>query len=245
MNRLRYATLAMLVSLLGLAACGTMSMPGGATPAPESTPRIQNMAADQATSAAAPSVSATTLAMDTPVPTKTPVTTEMAEVAGAATAAPNRDTPSGSEQAQPTPSTAPTEMVQSTMDAPAEQHEITTGPAETTVTLVATRAPIAPIGPAPSSTALPEQPPIAAEDGQVVHLKVGELFEFKPGSGSGWMVKIGDEQIIAPVAGKPGSYKALAPGETSLVATRTPACRQAKPPCMLPTVVLHIMIVVQ
>jgi hypothetical protein len=107
---------------------------------------------------------------------------------------------------------------------------------------VAARAPLA--TPPPATQPQPTVALGAQADGQTVELAVGETFEFPLGSGGGWNVKIGDERIVAPVPSEPGRYRALAPGTTGLVATRKPACGQARS-CGAATAVVHLTIVVR
>lgn len=252
MRRWKYRTLIMPVLILGLAACGTAGVTGGATPASMPTEGNQRMASDQPGNTSAPLASnvttVTAITMNASLsPTELPILAGTAEVAVAATAAPAQVTVSSDQRPPAAPTTEPeaTAATNSAAEPSAQPTPVEQG-AVTSIPLVATRAPIAPIG----TEQLPEQPPITAEDGQVIHLKVGEIFQLNLNRESGWLVKIGDERIIAPVAVGAGadaqnSYKALAPGETTLTATRTPTCRQTKPPCMLPTIVLRIKIVVQ
>jgi hypothetical protein len=84
---------------------------------------------------------------------------------------------------------------------------------------------------------------------QGVTLKVGERFLLNLGE-LGWEVELGDETILRwerdPSAppGSQGYFVALKPGRTAIRAVSNPPCRQAKPPCMMPSVFLQIPVTV-
>ena len=113
---------------------------------------------------------------------------------------------------------------------------------------------------APAATSLPLKQiktktpaPAARADEQVtmenaergVTLRAGQRFLLNLG-GRDWQVRVGDETIVKRVDGVPlpeesqGYFEALQPGKTKLYATSEPACRQANPPCMMPTLYLEI-----
>lgn len=82
-----------------------------------------------------------------------------------------------------------------------------------------------------------------AESG--VTLRVGEYFLLNLG-GRDWNVRVEDEGIVRRdlslgiPQGTQGYFKALKAGKTKLFATSDPPCRQANPPCMMPTLFLEI-----
>lgn len=86
-----------------------------------------------------------------------------------------------------------------------------------------------------------------AESG--VSLRAGEHFLLNLGE-LGWKVRVGDPTILLQVndpnvpAGSQGYFQALKAGKTKLYATSDPPCRQATPPCMLPTLFLEIQVTV-
>jgi hypothetical protein len=74
-------------------------------------------------------------------------------------------------------------------------------------------------------------------------LKLGEQYD--------WAVAISDQNVvsrvknIAVVRGAQGVYDALRAGTVTLTATGDPACRQSQPPCMMPSRVFMVTIVVK
>jgi len=80
-----------------------------------------------------------------------------------------------------------------------------------------------------------------ANNGQTITLHVGDRFVLSLGDEYQWTVDITDQTVlhrvvnITPLRGSQGVYEALKPGATQLIAAGDPACRQSKPPCMLPS----------
>ncbi|OQY83687.1 MAG: hypothetical protein B6D41_16590 [Chloroflexi bacterium UTCFX4] len=120
---------------------------------------------------------------------------------------------------------------------------VVVGPATTSLPLtqIKTRTP------APTASAGGEINLQNAERG--VTLRVGESFLLNLG-GRDWNVRVGDETIVRRDAslGIPqdtqGYFKALNAGKTKLYATSDPPCRQATPPCLMPTLFLEIPVTV-
>lgn len=116
---------------------------------------------------------------------------------------------------------------------------VVVGPASTSLPLsqIKTRTPAPTAGPNGEITMQ------NAESG--VTLRAGERFLLNLGDRD-WNVRVGDETIVRadPTLGIPpnsqGYYTALKAGKTKLYATSDPPCRQASPPCMLPTLFLEI-----
>lgn len=90
-----------------------------------------------------------------------------------------------------------------------------------------------------------------ADQGRTILMQVGERFMLNLEGGDAWVVEIADPAVlaratVAPVPqGAQGLFEALAVGKTALTATNEPACRKAKPPCMLPTRAFQVEVVVR
>lgn len=86
-----------------------------------------------------------------------------------------------------------------------------------------------------------------AESGVTLHS--GEHFLLNLGD-RGWKIRVDDESIVRQIEaaaipeGSQGYFGAFKPGKTKLYATSDPPCRQAKPPCMLPTLLVEIPVTV-
>lgn len=117
------------------------------------------------------------------------------------------------------------------------------GPASTSLPLTQLKTST----PAPTARAGGEITVQNAESGVTLH--VGERFLLNLGERN-WNIRVGDETIVRQVesAAVPqasqGYYGALQAGKTKLYATSDPPCRQANPPCMLPTLFLEIPVTV-
>jgi hypothetical protein len=128
---------------------------------------------------------------------------------------------------------------------------------ETTPTSIGVGVPQATTIAAPESAGptLSPSPPsgpitITVNDNQrTFQFAVGETFTLDLGGDFDWQLQVGDERIITRVdtgmATGQGNYRALATGRTELTAAGEPACRQASPACMMPSVLFQITIVVQ
>jgi hypothetical protein len=105
-----------------------------------------------------------------------------------------------------------------------------------------TAAPPAPVGQGPTVT--------LTDDGMTVRLRVGDRFLLNLGDPYTWDVSIADPSIvsrvvnIAVVRGAQGVYEARAPGETRLQAVGDLPCRQSRPPCLAPSRLFRLVIVV-
>jgi len=115
----------------------------------------------------------------------------------------------------------------------------------------ATVGPAVTSGPVMTPTALHGPVTITSGDNlQTLYLAVGETFVLKLGAPMDWHVRVGDERIVAPIPnavlaeGAQGVYKALAAGQTELLADGAASCRKAHPPCMMPDIVFRLTIVV-
>jgi hypothetical protein len=107
-------------------------------------------------------------------------------------------------------------------------------------------------------TAAPPAPPSAGQgatvtltdDGMTIRLRVGDRFLLDLGDPYIWDVTIADPSIvsrvvnIAVVRGAQGVYEARAAGETRLQAIGDLPCRQSRPPCLAPSRLFRLVIVV-
>jgi hypothetical protein len=216
-----------LLAMLALAACGTPDAPVAAAP----------------TAAPPPSEAATAIM---PPATSVPP----APVIGpSAYPAPLDETP----RSYPAPPTdTPTPLDQATDTTPAAQSGGGAGVAITAVAQGQVVAQTVPPGPQPTPTPLRGPATIGMQDHeQTLYLGVGETFQLKLGSQLIWTVQIEDERIVTRVpdaatnAETQGVYKALAAGQTTLMATGDPACRQSTPACMMPSFAFQLHIVVR
>ena len=89
------------------------------------------------------------------------------------------------------------------------------------------------------------------DQGRTIPLHVGQTFVLQLDQLHTWDIQIADQRVLGQVSdrhegpGAQGVYQALAPGQTTLEAQGEPICRTARPPCMLPTIVFSVTIVVQ
>jgi hypothetical protein len=88
-------------------------------------------------------------------------------------------------------------------------------------------------------------------NGQTITLKIGERFLLKLGEEYNWTVTVADPSIasrvvnITVVRDAQGVYEAHKSGSTTLTASGDPVCRQAQPPCGMPSILFEITMVVQ
>jgi len=103
--------------------------------------------------------------------------------------------------------------------------------------------------PTPTETA-PESIITLAEDGRTITLQAGERFLLKLGEGYDWNITIDDQTVLSRVVnelvvrGAQGIYVAHKPGRAALTAIGDPVCRSAKPPCMAPSRLFRLDVVV-
>jgi hypothetical protein len=90
-----------------------------------------------------------------------------------------------------------------------------------------------------------------ADDGQTLTFQVGQSFLLFLGNNYNWSATAGDAAVVSQmpnvfvIPGSQGLYQARQPGHTTLTATGDPACRQAQPPCAMPSQIFSVQIVVQ
>ncbi len=89
-----------------------------------------------------------------------------------------------------------------------------------------------------------------ADNGLTIPLTVGQSFLLNLGPEYNWTVTVDDPAILSRevnvlvIRGAQGIYKANAPGETGLTADGDPACLQDSPPCLAPSKVFTLKVMV-
>jgi len=89
-----------------------------------------------------------------------------------------------------------------------------------------------------------------AENGKTLTFAAGQRFILVLDQGYVWQIMNTDPTIVAPLdepapqTDALGYYEALQPGQTKLSASGDPLCRAAKPPCMMPSILFEITIIV-
>lgn len=102
----------------------------------------------------------------------------------------------------------------------------------------------------PTETAPESKIITLVDDGQTITLQVGERFLLKLGEGYDWNITIDDQTVLSRVVnvlvvrGAQGIYVAHKPGRATLTAIGDPVCRNAKPPCMAPSRMFRLNVVV-
>jgi hypothetical protein len=82
------------------------------------------------------------------------------------------------------------------------------------------------------------------DDGQTIELTVGAAIELQLSENMDWTVEV-DERVLAPDTAAPGVYRAIAAGETQLLAQGSPKCAKATPPCAMPARVVMLRVIVR
>lgn len=126
--------------------------------------------------------------------------------------------------------------------------EVSTGQGGSTINLQ-TPIPVTDTPPFPDTDG---QKTITRNDqGQTVIVKLGESFLLQLGDEYIWDINLSDPTVIsrvkniAVIRGAQGVYETLKAGTVTLSASGDPLCRQATPPCGMPTVLYQVNIVVQ
>jgi hypothetical protein len=170
----------------------------------------------------------------------------------------------GTSGAAPTGSTAPKPV--SAPSAPIASNQATATPAVVVVPPpvpigVAGASPMAQISAEPPSTPLPTTTPTSspasdlrtitlADDGATASVAVGERVLVKLGTDLEWTVQLTDPTVlvqvrgVALIVGAQGLYGAAKAGSTLVTAIGDAACRTAVPPCMVPSRLFSVTIVV-
>lgn len=112
-------------------------------------------------------------------------------------------------------------------------------------TAVPTQAPLVPLNTA-TAPIFPSGPLVIslADSGRVFPLNVGDEFELALGPGAVWNPTPADLAVVRPVAGAPGIYQTIGPGNVVIQITIEPPCRSSHPPCMLPSRLFVVTITV-
>ena len=90
-----------------------------------------------------------------------------------------------------------------------------------------------------------------ADNGKTLTLQPGQRFVLMLGEGYDWNLNITNPAVVSqvmglmPVRGSQGVFEAHQAGQTVLTASGDPLCRSAQPPCMMPSIVFEITIVVR
>ena len=88
------------------------------------------------------------------------------------------------------------------------------------------------------------------DQGKTINLQVGERFLLQLGEQYTWDISISDPSVLSRVPnilvvrGAQGIYEAHQAGSVTLSATGDPACRQLKPACAMPSLLVTVTIVV-
>lgn len=86
---------------------------------------------------------------------------------------------------------------------------------------------------------------------QSITLSVGQEFLLNLGEGFNWTVSVDNQAVLSRkvnvtvIRGAQGIYVANQTGTAVLQAVGDPVCRQAKPPCMAPSILFEIKVIVQ
>ncbi len=110
--------------------------------------------------------------------------------------------------------------------------------------------------PSVGSTAAPTSaatlPPVTlADNGKMLTLHPGDRFLLQLGDEYNWTVSVEDQSIVSrlvnvlPIRGAQGIYEAKRAGRTELTAVGDPKCRQARPPCGMPSRLFRLSLVVE
>jgi hypothetical protein len=89
-----------------------------------------------------------------------------------------------------------------------------------------------------------------ADNGTTVNLPAGMQVLLALDGSHDWTATVDDQTVLTPVAGAvapsgtQGVYAASMPGQTTLTAIGDLPCRQAQPPCLAPTLLFRVQIVV-
>ena len=79
------------------------------------------------------------------------------------------------------------------------------------------------------------------ENGSTIDVTVGTLVTLSLDPGYQWSANTSNEGVLGPEG---GMYRAVAPGEATLTATGNPECYTASPPCLAPSVLFTVRVVV-
>ena len=145
--------------------------------------------------------------------------------------------------------TCPTSMV-----TPAQSQDGATGPSSVICSCPAIiiPLPIPTIGVESTPQAVPANGITLADNGKTFIVHRGDSFLLNLGMDTfDWTVKIDNQNVISreknvmPIRGAQGVYLAAALGQAVLSAEGDPLCRNSTPACMMPSLIIHVTIIVQ
>jgi hypothetical protein len=90
-----------------------------------------------------------------------------------------------------------------------------------------------------------------ADNGKTIEMKVGDTFLLNLGYDYNWNITISDESVLSRVKnimvinGAQGVYQALKAGTTTMSISGDPVCRASTPPCMAPSLMIQVTVVVK
>ncbi len=103
-----------------------------------------------------------------------------------------------------------------------------------------------------SGSALPAEGVTLSDNGRTFVMHVGESFLLNLGMDSyDWTVETYDQNVlqlkmgVMVIRGAQGIYVAQNPGTATLSASGNPLCLQSNPPCMMPSLLFRITVIVQ
>jgi hypothetical protein len=120
--------------------------------------------------------------------------------------------------------------------------------------IVATSGAPYPVGTGqPAATGQPSSDLVVSlqDNGKTIHIGVGQRFLLDLGDQYNWQVNVADQSVVSRVVnitvirGAQGVYEAHQAGQTTLEASGDPPCRLAQPPCMIPSIIFQVTVVVQ
>ena len=86
------------------------------------------------------------------------------------------------------------------------------------------------------------------DNGRTFTYPVGDSFTLKLGASYDWEITLGEQAVLSFKAGDDdvqGTLEALQPGTVLLTAIGSPKCLQSNPPCMMPTVLFNVTLIVE
>ncbi len=116
--------------------------------------------------------------------------------------------------------------------------------------------PLSGITPVPPATIVPvptngQLTVTLANNGATIRLHPGDRFVMMLGDAYNWEVTPADQNIVSrvvnitPLRGSQGVYEAHQVGQTTIEASGDPMCRGSQPPCMMPSIIFTLKVVVE
>jgi len=117
---------------------------------------------------------------------------------------------------------------------------------------IATIAPIIPTATETMDTTSSTLEITMEDNGKNLNMKVGDSFLLNLDSNFyDWFVEVNDQNVLSRepnvtvIKGAQGIYQARTPGSATLTASGNPKCINSKPPCLAPSVMFMITVIVQ